>query len=250
MIAIADGLARTLRNARFVAVLTGAGVSAESGVPTFRDALTGLWANFNPLELATPSAFRRNPKLVWDWYATRREHVRDAAPNPGHFAIARIEARVPSFLLATQNVDGLHARAGSRKLVELHGNIARVRCSREPDRVVETWEDAGDEPPRCPACGAYLRPDVVWFEESLPARALTAAEDAARACDVLLVAGTAGEVYPAAALPQYAKAAGARVVEVNPAPTPLTALADHVLRAPSGVALPALVRAAWGDDAI
>jgi NAD-dependent deacetylase len=250
MIVIADGLARALRNARFVAVLTGAGVSAESGVPTFRDALTGLWASFNPLELATPSAFRRNPKLVWDWYATRRERVRDAMPNPGHFAIARIESHAPSFLLATQNVDGLHARAGSRKLVELHGNIARVRCSNEPDRVVETWENTGDEPPRCPACGAYLRPDVVWFEESLPAHALAAAEDAARACDVLLVAGTAGEVYPAAALPQYAKAAGALVVEVNPAPTPLTALADHVLRAPSGVALPALVRAAWGGDAI
>jgi len=250
MLAIADDLARTLRTARHVVVLTGAGVSAESGVPTFRDALTGLWANFDPLELATPSAFRRNPKLVWDWYAQRREQVRSVAPNPGHYAVARIEQRVPTFLLATQNVDGLHARAGSRKLVELHGNIARVRCSRESRRVVEAWDEPGDDPPCCPHCGAYLRPDVVWFEESLPAHALIAAEDAARACDVLLVVGTAGEVYPAAALPQYAKAGGASVVEVNPAETPLTPLADHVLRGPSGVALPALVRAAWGEDAM
>lgn len=250
MLAIPDGLARALRDARFVAVLTGAGVSAESGVPTFRDALTGLWANFDPLELATPAAFRRQPKLVWDWYAERRAQLGGVQPNPGHHAIARIEALAPSFLLATQNVDGLHARAGSRKLVELHGNIARVRCSEEPRRVVEAWDEPGDAPPRCPHCGAYLRPDVVWFEESLPGHALIAAEDAARACDLLIVAGTSGEVYPAAALPQYAKAGGAIVVEVNPAPTPLSALADHVLRAPSGVALPALVRAAWGEDAM
>jgi NAD-dependent deacetylase len=249
MPAIADDLSRALRDARFVAVLTGAGVSAESGVPTFRDALTGLWANFDPLELATPAAFRRQPKLVWDWYAERRAQMGRVQPNPGHHAIARIEARVPAFLLATQNVDGLHARAGSRKLVELHGNIARVRCSREARRIVEAWDEAVDVP-CCPHCGAYLRPDVVWFEESLPAHALIAAEDAARACDLLIVAGTSGEVYPAAALPQYAKAAGAIVVEVNPEPTPLSALAEHVLRAPSGVALPALVRAAWGEDAM
>jgi NAD-dependent deacetylase len=250
MIAIADELSTALREARSVVVLTGAGVSAESGVPTFRDALTGLWANFDPLELATPAAFRRNPKLVWDWYAERRVQVGRVQPNPGHYAIARIEANVPRFLLATQNVDGLHARAGSRRLVELHGNIARVRCSREARRIVDAWDDASDAPPRCPHCGAYLRPDVVWFEEDLPAHALIAAEDAARECEVLIVAGTSGEVYPAAALPQHAKAAGALVVEVNPAPTPLSSLASHALRAPAGVALPALVRAAWGDDAM
>ncbi|HEX4882886.1 MAG TPA: NAD-dependent deacylase [Casimicrobiaceae bacterium] len=250
-VTIPPALARALRNARRVAILTGAGVSAESGVPTFRDALTGLWENFDPLDLATPSAFHRNPKLVWDWYAARRAQVRAVAPNPGHFAAVRIEQRVPAFLLATQNVDGLHARAGSRRLVELHGNIARVRCSREPGRIVEAWDEpAGAEPPRCPSCGAWLRPDVVWFEESLPVDALAAAEDAARACDLLLVVGTSGEVYPAAALPQDAKAAGATIVEVNPSATPLSGLADHVLRAPSGVALPALVRAAWGDDAM
>lgn len=247
---IDEELAVALREASYVAVLTGAGISAESGVPTFRDALTGLWAKFDPLELATPSAFRRNPKLVWDWYAERRAQLREVAPNPGHHAVARIEERVPRFLLATQNVDGLHARAGSRRMVELHGNLARVRCSAEPHRVLRAWDEAGGTPPRCPACGAYLRPDIVWFEENLPAHALVAAEDAARACDLLLVVGTAGEVYPAAALPQYAKANGATVVEVNPSPTPLSPLADHALRAPAGVALPALLRAAWGEDAM
>jgi NAD-dependent deacetylase len=247
---IPDALARALHEARRVVVLTGAGVSAESGVPTFRDALTGLWEKFDPRDLATPSAFRRNPKLVWDWYAARREQVRAVQPNPGHFAIAALERRVPAFLLATQNVDGLHARAGSRRLVELHGNIARVRCSRETGRIVDAWDPpAADEPPRCPACGAWLRPDVVWFEENLPVDALVAAEDAARECDVLIVAGTSGEVYPAAALPQYAKAAGATVVEVNPSETPLSGLAAYALRAASGIALPALVRAAWGDGA-
>lgn len=250
MMAIPGELAHAVREARFVAVLTGAGISAESGVPTFRDALTGMWANFDPLQLATPAAFERNPRLVWDWYAERRAQAQRVVPNAGHHALVHIEARVPGFLLATQNVDGLHARAGSRKLVELHGNIARVRCSRETRRVVHAWDDAGALPPRCPVCGAHLRPDVVWFEESLPAHALIAAEDAARACDLLLVVGTSGEVYPAAALPQYAKSAGALVVEINPSPTPLSGLADHALRAPSGIALPALVRAAWGDRAM
>jgi len=242
---ISGSLIQRLRTAKRVVVLTGAGVSAESGVPTFRDALTGLWATFDPLELATPSAFARNPKLVWDWYAERRAQLLQVAPNAGHLALAQLEARVPAFLLATQNVDGLHARAGSREIVELHGNIARVRCSRE-DRVVKRWDEPLDAmPPRCPACQAYLRPDVVWFEEMLPSGALERAEAAARDCDLLIVAGTSGEVYPAAAIPQYAKSAGARVVEVNPNPTPLSALADDTLRGPSAVVLPALVDAAW-----
>jgi NAD-dependent deacetylase len=242
---IADALIEQLRAAKRVVALTGAGVSAESGVPTFRDALTGLWAKFDPLELATPSAFARNPKLVWDWYAARRAQVLQVAPNAGHMSLAQMEARVPDFLLATQNVDGLHARAGSRNLVELHGNIARVRCSRE-DRIVEQWDEPADAlPPRCPACGAFLRPDVVWFEELLPVGALERAEAAARECDVLIVAGTSGEVYPAAAIPQYARSGGARVVEVNPNPTPLSALAHDTLRGPSASVLPALVAAAW-----
>jgi len=238
-------LAAALARARRVVALTGAGVSAESGVPTFRDALTGLWARFDPLELATPAAFARQPRLVWDWYAERRDALRRVEPNAGHRALVEIERSVPAFLLATQNVDGLHARAGSRSVVELHGSLARVRCSRE-DRVVDRWDAPREgEPPRCPHCGAFLRPDVVWFDELLPADALARAEADARRCDLMIVAGTSAEVYPAAALPQQAKAAGAVVVEVNPQETPLSHLADHALRSPSGVALPSLVAAAW-----
>jgi NAD-dependent deacetylase len=241
---IPQSLAGALASARSVAVLTGAGVSAESGVPTFRDAQTGLWAQFDPQKLATPDAFRRNPKLVWDWYAWRRKLVAKAEPNAGHRALAVLEGRVSDFMLITQNVDGLHRRAGSRNVVELHGNIGRVKCSRE-NTIVEHWTEVGDEVPRCAGCGALLRPDVVWFEETLPPDALQAAEDAARRCQILLVVGTSAEVYPAAALPDYAKSAGATIVEINPNPTPLSDAADYVLRAPAGAVIPALVAAAW-----
>jgi len=241
---IPQSLAGAIARARSVAVLTGAGVSAESGVPTFRDAQTGLWAQFDPQKLATPDAFRRNPKLVWDWYAWRRKLVAKAEPNAGHRALAVLEGRVSDFVLITQNVDGLHRRAGSRNVVELHGNIGRVKCSRE-NTIVEHWTEVGDEVPRCAGCGALLRPDVVWFEEILPPDALQAAEDAARRCQILLVVGTSAEVYPAAALPDYAKSAGATIVEINPNPTPLSDAADYVLRAPAGAVLPALVAAAW-----
>lgn len=237
-------LARTLATARFVVALTGAGVSAESGIATFRDAQTGLWERFDPRELATPSAFARNPKLVWDWYAWRRERVATAEPNDGHRALAALERRAPEFLLITQNVDGLHRRAGTARIVELHGNIARVKCSRE-GTIVDHWETSRDEVPRCANCGALLRPDVVWFEEALPAAALATAEHAARECDVLLVAGTSAEVHPAAALPEHARRSGATIVEINTTPTALSATADYVLRGPSGIVLPALVAAAW-----
>jgi NAD-dependent deacetylase len=245
---IPQSLARAIATARSVAVLTGAGISAESGVPTFRDAQTGLWAKFDPVKLATPDAFRRNPKLVWDWYAWRRKLVANAEPNAGHRALVVLEDRVADFVLITQNVDGLHRRAGSRNVVELHGNIGRVKCSRE-NTIVEHWTEVSDEVPRCTGCGALLRPDVVWFEETLPADALQAAEDAATRCQILLVVGTSAEVYPAAALPDYAKAAGATIAEINPHPTPLSEAADYVLRAPAGVVLPALVAAAWPDAA-
>ena len=246
---IPEPLARALADARSIVVLTGAGVSAESGVPTFRDAQTGLWAKFDPFELATPRAFARQPGLVWDWYAERRAAVARALPNPGHRALVAIEGRAPSFLLATQNVDGLHHRAGSRSIVELHGSLARVRCSRE-DREVAAWDEpAPGEPPRCPDCGACLRPDVVWFEEALPAAAIERAEAAARACDLMIVAGTSAEVHPAAALPWLARAAGATIVEINPSATPLTRHADHALRERSGVALPAWVASAWPASA-
>lgn len=238
-----EASAIALRAARFVAVLTGAGVSAESGVPTFRDAQAGLWAKYDPHELATPEAFARNPKLVWDWYAARRAMIAKVDPNPAHYALAELETLVPGFLLATQNVDGLHRRAGSRKLVELHGNILRVRCS-SCGILAETWSDAS--PPPCAACGAHLRPDVVWFNEVLPADAQAAASDAAASCDVYLVAGTSAEVYPAAALPQAALRNGACVIEVNPDTTPLTHSATCSLRGKAGEVLPRLVRAAFG----
>ena len=244
----AEQSARALASARCVAMLTGAGVSAESGVPTFRDAQTGLWARFDPLQLATPTAFANHPKLVWDWYAWRRELVAKVEPNPAHGALVDIERRVPDCLLITQNVDGLHRRAGSRKVVELHGNIGRVKCSRE-GTVVEHWDCAGDDVPRCAGCGALLRPDVVWFEEMLPPEALAAAEAMARRCDLMLVVGTSAEVYPAAALPIIAKASGAVVIEINPNATALSATADYLLRGPAGSVLPALVRQAWPGTA-
>lgn len=233
-----------LRAARRVAVLTGAGISAESGVPTFRDAQTGLWARFKPEELATPEAFRRNPKLVWEWYAMRRQKVGAVAPNPGHVALAAMETRIPQFTLVTQNVDGLHQRAGSRNVIELHGNITRVKCFDE-DALVEAWAETGEVPPRCPRCGGWLRPDVVWFGESLPPAALTAAERASETCEVFLSIGTSSVVYPAAGLPLAAAEAGATVIEVNPDATPLTARADYSLRGPAGVVLPALAAALW-----
>ena len=236
-------LERALRAAHSVAALTGAGISAESGLATFRDAQTGLWARFDPRDLATPAAFARNPKLVWDWYAWRRERVASARPNAAHLALAALEARLADFALVTQNVDGLHGRAGSRNVIELHGNIGRVRCSRE-NAIVERWQTVEGEAPRCPDCGAYLRPDVVWFEEMLPAGALAAAEAAARRCQLLLVIGTSAEVYPAAGLPTLAQEHGAVVVEVNPNETPLSSRADYVLRGESGIVLPRLVSAA------
>ena len=233
-----------LRRASHIVVLTGAGISAESGVPTFRQAQTGLWAQYDPQALATPQAFRRQPQLVWDWYAWRRELVSGVAPNPGHFALADMERRAPRFTLITQNVDSLHQRAGSRAVIELHGNLARTKCSRE-ERVVDSWPATDERPPRCPTCGALLRPDVVWFGEALPAEALEAAFDAARAADVFLTIGTSGIVQPAAALPLLAQESGAITVEVNPEETPLSDRMAYTLRGPSGLLLPALLAAVW-----
>jgi NAD-dependent deacetylase len=236
-----------LRAARHVAVLTGAGVSAESGVPTFRDAQTGLWAKFRPEDLATSEAFAAHPKLVWEWYAWRRKTLESVRPNPGHYALAALAAKVPKLELFTQNVDGLHALAGSRDVVELHGNIHRSKCFVE-HVVVGEWKETGEIPPRCPHCGAHLRPDVVWFGELLPPAALTRAEAAAAHCDVFFSIGTSAQVYPAAQLPVTALEHGATVIEVNPEPTPLTSLATFSLRGPSGVVLPRLMAAAWSEQ--
>ncbi len=219
-------------------VLTGAGVSAESGVPTFRSGGSALWSRYRIEELATPEGFAANPLLVWQWYVWRRELIRRAEPNPGHLALARIEEFASDFLLATQNVDGLHQRAGSRRIEELHGNIFLNRCSRC------TWEGEIDEstlPPLCPECGSLVRPGVVWFGEPLPEAALRAAERAARSCRVCLVVGTSALVEPAASLPRIAKARGALLLEVNPEETPLSPLADRTYRLPAAQALPELV---------
>jgi len=233
-------LVAALKRARRVTVLTGAGVSAESGVPTFRDAQTGLWADFRPEDLATPSGFLRNPQLVWEWYAWRRERVNTVAPNPAHHALAAMADVFPEFHLITQNVDGLHQRAGSRDVIELHGNITRTKCFDE-GTVVAEWKDTGHVPPQCPHCGGHLRPDVVWFEEMLPVDELQRATHAAMHCDVFLSIGTSGLVYPAAGLPLQALGSGATVIEVNPEPTPLTARVHFAISSAAGVALPRLV---------
>jgi len=243
---IADELIQALRAAQSIVVLTGAGTSAESGVPTFRDAQTGLWARYDPTQLATPEAFQRDPKLVWEWYQWRRELVAKAEPNAGHYALVELQDKVPQLHLITQNVDGMHQRAGSRDVIELHGNIMRTRCAAK-GHIVSTWQDT-KVPPRCDGCNCngYLRPDVVWFGESLPMFALQKAEQVAAQCDVLLSVGTSGLVYPAAGLPDIALQEGATVVEINPQATPLTTRASYALQTTSAVALPALLTAVWG----
>jgi NAD-dependent deacetylase len=246
-----EGLARAaqwLAGAGRVVVSTGAGMSRESGIPTFRDAMEGLWARFDPQELATEAGFRRNPRRVWSWYAWRRQRVSQARPHPGYFALVELESLVPALTVVTQNVDGLHADAGSRDVVELHGNLRRVKCldrhhpftGELPDDGVEGESD----PPPCPVCGSPLRPDVVWFGETLPERAVERAWALAGECDVLLLVGTSGTVWPAAELPYVAQRAGARVIEVNPEPSELTEVAGVFLQGRAGEVLPELVRAA------
>ena len=240
MVGLPPALISALRSSSHTVVLTGSGISAESGVPTFREAQTGLWERFDPQELATPEAFERDPGLVWDWYAWRRKLVAQAAPNPGHLALAEMQDLDQNFTLVTQNVDGLHQRAGSRDVIELHGNILRTKCSVEGVEV-EEFEESGS-PPVCPSCGAPLRPDVVWFGEMLPPGALDAASEAARGADLFLSVGTSSLVYPAAALPYEALESGATLVEINPGETPLTPHADYALRGPAGDVLPRLIR--------
>ena len=244
-IEIPDELIRFLRKAERVAALTGAGVSQESGLRTFRDAQTGLWAQYKPTELASPEAYERDPKLVWDWYAWRREAIKGVRPNSGHYALVDMAHHISDFSLITQNVDGLHRMAGSPKIIELHGNIQRVKCS-SCGQQVEEWNEADGDVPRCEACNGLLRPDVVWFGESLPRAELEAAVEAARACHVFFSIGTSGLVQPAASLAYAARNRGAVVVEVNAEPTPLTKKVDFPLHGKSGEILPALVQVVWG----
>ena len=212
-----------------MAVLTGAGVSAESGIPTFRDN-NGLWRQFRAEQLATPEAFARDPELIWQWYDWRREVVAAAQPNPGHLALAEMERRIPRFTLITQNVDDLHERAGSRNVLHLHGSIFIQRC------LQCSRESTGPRPPRC-ECGGKLRPCVVWFGEALPPGVWQAAEQAVRDSDLLLVIGTSGVVYPAAGLARLGK----RVVEINATATALSDQMDETLEGPSGEILPRLI---------
>ena len=233
-------LIQALRTAQRVVVLTGAGTSAESGVPTFRDAQTGLWSRYDPTELATPQAFRRNPRLVWEWYSWRRELVAKAQPNPGHLALVQMQNCVPELTLITQNVDGLHQRAGSKSVIELHGNLTRTKCA-DGGYLVDSWALTAEIPPQCPHCGGLLRPDVVWFGESLPEKALSQAMAAIRQCDLFFSIGTSGLVHPAASLPFKALEYGAKLVEINPENTPLTPRMDIVLYGKAGQILPVIM---------
>lgn len=237
--------ARTLlQQAARIAVLTGAGISAESGVPTFRGS-GGLWRQFRAEDLATPQAFARDPELAWQWYDWRRGILAQVKPNAGHLALAELEQRVPQFTVVTQNVDGLHQKAGSRSVLEVHGSIWKLRC----DKCSSEWLDQSVRlalPPRC-ECGAMARPGVVWFGENLPAKIWNAAEEAVETCDVLVVVGTSALVYPAAGLVPLARSSGAKIIEINLEATPMSGLVDCALTGPAGEILPQLGRAGSGE---
>ncbi len=238
---IPDAAVAAVRDAQHICVLTGAGISAESGVPTFREAQDSLWEEHNPLDLATPEGFERDPALIWRWYRWRRELVAEAAPNPGHLALAELATLVPKLTLVTQNVDNLHQRAGSAGVIEFHGNIFEDRCYEE-GCVVECDHDA--EVPRCPRCGGRVRPGVVWFGEMIPEQALNTSLASAADCDVFLSIGTSSLVFPAAGLAEVASEAGAVVIEVNPNPTGMSAGFDYAIAGNAGAVLPELVRRA------
>lgn len=238
-----------LQQAKHVVVFTGAGVSAESGIPTFRDALTGLWQRFGAEDLATPDAFRRDRDLVWGWYEWRRMQVLRAQPNPAHIAIAGLAQFVPRLIVVTQNVDDLHERAGSAEVLHLHGSLHSPRCfacgsaHRLASGIPEEPEGGRRlSPPLCRHCGGAMRPGVVWFGEGLPEDVLESAFAAARACDLLFAIGTSGLVQPAARIPVLARQAGAKVVQVNPTATALDDDCSWSLRGAAGVIMPSLLR--------
>lgn len=249
---IPQALLDALRSAQRVVVFTGAGVSAESGIATFRDALTGLWSRFDAQALATPEAFRAHPDIVWGWYEWRRAQVLRAAPNAAHHAIAALARHVPDLTVVTQNVDDLHERAGSTQVVHLHGSLHAPRCSvcAAPQAYANNAPDEPDEgrriaPPACTRCGQPVRPGVVWFGESLPGDAWSIALRAAEQCNLLFSIGTSALVYPAAELPQRALAAGATVVQVNPNVTPLDAQAHCNLHGAAAEVMPRVLAAAF-----
>jgi len=244
-----DAAVEILRKTRSLVASTGAGMSRESGIPTFRDAQEGLWANFDPEQLATEAGFRAAPARVWGWYASRRAQIMECEPHPGHLALVELEGLIPEVAVVTQNIDGLHEAAGSSRVIELHGNIRRSRCLDAAHPFVGELPaagsgDAGDEvePPGCAVCGSPLRPDVVWFGELLPVEATQTAWALAQACDTMLVIGTSGMVWPAAELPFIAARAGARIIEVNPTRSEITRVADVFIAARAGEAIPELAR--------
>lgn len=244
-----DKAAQVIAESERLVVFTGAGVSKESGVPTFRDALDGLWAQHDPMKLATPQAFRNDPKLVWDWYTYRRELLSDKSPNPGHYAVADLEDLLPQVVVVTQNIDGFHLEVGSTDVICLHGDLKRDKCfanCRGNPTYVDVSQLSGwnpeSGPPICPYCeSAHVRPDVVWFNESLPYQALTRATELSRQADVMLIIGTSGVIWPAAGLTVEAKKAGATLVEINPNPSEITPISDHFLQGPSGEVMPEIV---------
>ncbi len=228
-----------LRRKPRIAVLTGSGISAESGIPTFRGK-DGLWKQYRAESLATPEAFERDPRLVWEWYDWRRGLIAQASPNAGHKVLASWESFFPSFVLITQNVDGLHRRAGSKNVLELHGNIWEVRCTAEQTVSPLHQHPLPEIPPRCPACGALLRPNVVWFGEALPIETIEQAFAAAASAELMVVIGTSAFVQPAASLPLTAADRGADIIEINPDPTPLTPQANYAFAAGAGEVLRAI----------
>lgn len=245
-----EGLIQTLNQAKNVLVLTGAGMSAESGVPTFRDAQTGMWQKYRPEDLATPGAFRNNPQMVWDWYEDRRDNVRGVRPHAGHTALVAMEKYFESFLLATQNVDGLHQQAGSSEVIELHGNILRSICSETHRLIDEEWikSDPGHPPSSPHHPQGLARPAVVWFGEGLPAGTLDRAMAEASRCDVCFSIGTSTMVQPAASLPFVALDAGSVVIEINPVPTSLSPMAHFSLQATAVEALTAIAAELAGQN--
>ena len=245
MPAIQDNIvaaADLIHSAKNITCLTGAGISVESGLATFRDTKTGQWTNFDPAKYASQRGFVAHPGEVWRWYMKRYDQMCRAEPNPGHLALAELEELTPNFTVITQNVDDLHERGGSRYVLHLHGTICEYRCNgcRKP-YALSLEEQMADLPPMCPQCFDFIRPNIVWFEESLSTGIFDMALLSSKACDVMLVVGTSGVVYPAGELPPLAKESGAAIIEINPEATAVTEIADLTLRGPSGSILPALV---------
>jgi NAD-dependent deacetylase len=242
-----EELIQIIRSANHILVLTGAGISAESGIPTFRDAQTGLWAKYRPEDLATPEAFQQNPSLVWEWYAWRKELIKNTKPNPGHIALAVMEKKVPNFQIITQNVDNFHHISGSQNVIEFHGNIFQTKCSYE-EIVIDSWLESNEVPPRCPRCNHFLRPNVVWFGEPIPTAVIASAMELIQNCEVFFAIGTSALVEPAASLPLNALLHGSTLIEINLQNTLLTRHANFFLKGPSGEILPELVSKLWPED--